>query len=66
MGEAVNEALLNKAAELIDYWEGTLYADEMRKAIEDSDLEQLFQLVRTADYEMYQKEYNPNEAEDIY
>jgi hypothetical protein len=68
MSNNSNTRLLEEAAELIDYWEGTQFADQLELAINNNDLDHLWELVRTARFEMLRQEFHPerDEVGDVY
>lgn len=69
MSHPVNEKLYERAAEMITYWEGTPYAEVIKKALEHQNLDDLHQFVHLAEAEASRQElysYNMVEDNDTY
>lgn len=71
MSNNVNQELLERAAEMVEYWEGTLHAELIRYALDSNDLDQVRQQVVLAEgeaarQEIYGYDVLPKEAEDVY
>lgn len=62
MSEQSNVELLERAAEMIDYFEGTVVAKVIEKNMEDNDLDALAANVNKAEAEASQEEF---EASDV-
>lgn len=60
MSNQVNVELLERASEMIDYWVGTQYAEQIEMLLGMNDLEQLQVVVNEAYQAMFQEEYFPN------
>lgn len=58
MSNNVNTNLLERAADLIDYWEGTVHARVLERDIDANDLEALKYHVSQAEAEMQMQEDN--------
>ncbi len=70
MSNNVNEQLLERAAEMVEYWEGTLHAELIRYALDSNDLDLVRQHVVEAEGEAARQEVFGYglmpESEDIY
>lgn len=62
MSHQVNSELFERAAEMVDYWEGTLHAEYIKRDLEANDLNQLMIDVTMAERACFEAEYNPKEA----
>lgn len=56
MSNYSNEQLLDRAAEMVDYWEGTLHAELIRQALDSNDLEEVRHHVVLAEAEAARQE----------
>ena len=56
MSNNSNTELLERAAEMVEFWEGTLIADEVRRALNSNDLELVWQVVTSAEAEASRQE----------
>lgn len=56
MSNNTNSELLDRAAEMVDYWEGTLHAELIRKALDENDLEQVLKATANAEAEASMQE----------
>lgn len=63
MSTEANTKLLEEAAEMLDYFEGTMTADIIQAQIEANDLDGLYETVRSARFEMLRQEYQPDYEE---
>lgn len=61
MSNLTNDNLMERAQEVIDYFEGTAVAKILRMHLEDKDLESLHYAVKEAEGEIFRQEFNPNE-----
>jgi len=52
MSNQVNTDLLERVAELMEYWEGTMHAKLLQQALDSNDLEQLNYIANLAEKEM--------------
>lgn len=59
-----NTLLLEEAADLIDYWSGTLHAQLMEEDLKHNDLDLLRKHVREARNAQFDIEYRPEDAYD--
>lgn len=67
MSNNVNTQLFERAAEMIDYWTGTLHDRLIQRALDSNDLEALDYHVRNAEAEMRLQEDNPiEEVQNVY
>lgn len=72
MSNNVNSTLFELAAEMLDYWTGTIHEKLIKQALEDNDLEALNEHVSKARHAMFEIEYRPrdvyteSEAPDVY
>lgn len=63
MSHEANTRLFEEAAELIDYWQGTMHAKIMESHLEANDLDGLHESVAMARREMLNQEYDPPEEQ---
>lgn len=56
MSNTTNELLLERAAEMVDYWEGTLHARIILQALDTGDLDLVRQHVVEAEAEASRQE----------
>lgn len=63
MSHTVNETLLEEAAFYIDYFEGTMMADVLKRDLDANDLEGLRFHLNDARKVAYELEYNPDGGE---
>lgn len=71
MSNNVNTELLDRAAEMVDYFEGKLPATLIRNALDENDLDLVRRYVveaeaMAAQTEMYGYDVLPKEAEDVF
>jgi hypothetical protein len=70
MSNQVNDQLLERAAEMVEYWEGTLHARIIRHALDTNDLDEVRVAVADAEAEAARQEvYGYGllpEREDVY
>lgn len=64
MSVDTNTELLERAAEMIDYWEGTLHARLIEADIDSGDLESLRYHVTVAEGQASQQEIMSSQNED--
>lgn len=56
MSNNVNTDLLERAAEMVAFWEGNKIADEVQSALDSNDLELVWQVVTSAEAEAARQE----------
>jgi hypothetical protein len=59
MSNLVNDRLLERASEAVDYWTGTMWARLIEQDLKNNDLEALAYHVREAEKEEAIQESNP-------
>lgn len=58
MSNRVNLQLLDRAAEMLDYWEGTQWAERIEALINANDLDELHRVVTLAEGEASSQEFS--------
>jgi hypothetical protein len=62
MSNIINGELLERAADLIDYFTGTQNADVLQRLIDTNDLEALYHYVNVGEQIRFENEYRPEEV----